>query len=101
MIVAALSVSGRPTVVSSPQPLLKASARPFRADRLCRRRWHARPGSVYTGRMSLERARRSIAQLRSFLGGGEVPVVRTSLGSLDPRTALELFESQLVCRLVD
>jgi 2-oxoisovalerate dehydrogenase E1 component len=51
--------------------------------------------------MSLERARRSIAQLRSFLGGGEVPVVRTSLGEIDPRTALELFESQLVCRLVD
>lgn len=46
--------------------------------------------------MSLERARLSLARLREV---GETPVPHAPM-DLDPAVALELFESQLLCRLV-
>ncbi|MBI2893849.1 MAG: MFS transporter [Deltaproteobacteria bacterium] len=49
--------------------------------------------------MSLERARRSVARLRELAARPDAN--GTEAPGLDAATALELFESQLLCRLVD
>ncbi|HEU4537800.1 MAG TPA: thiamine pyrophosphate-dependent enzyme, partial [Polyangiaceae bacterium] len=50
--------------------------------------------------MPLERARRSVARLRA-LARGEAPASPAPPLRLEPGLARELFESQLLCRLVD
>lgn len=50
--------------------------------------------------MPLERARRSVTRLRA-LAAGSLRLPAPPLGGLDWAVALELFESQLLCRLVD
>src|SRR5713226_50957 len=49
--------------------------------------------------MSLERARRSVHKLRQ-ISSGEIRLSAPAL-SIDPKDALQLFQSQLLCRLVD
>jgi 2-oxoisovalerate dehydrogenase E1 component len=49
--------------------------------------------------MSLERARRSVQKLRQ-IASGEIRLSAPAL-SIDPKDALQLFQSQLLCRLID
>ena len=49
--------------------------------------------------MSLERARRSVQKLRQ-ISSGEIRLSAPAL-SIDPKDALQLFHSQLLCRLID
>src|SRR5712664_3780724 len=64
----------------------------------CRRLSYRFPEGIQAS-MSLERARKSVQRLRE-IAAGQVRVSAPAL-SIDPGEALALFQSQLLCRLID